>query len=356
MKILFFDDGLNDLIKRENNLMLNSLEKAGAEIKLHTLNSSDAYRLKTSHFQVYDEFLNHAEIEKPDIAFIRGLSFPEYLLSELEVRKTEYKISFIFFLREISRSLARSNIMKKLISLPQIIPFQYSLIGQMQDPPTTWIKTGGSKINYKIINEGLNKDLDKFNYDKEKARDYFGIQKDKFVCLFFGRDDFTKGLDVLIDAFRENLNKNYLLYIQTSKSNREETLGFDNVVFNNFFIEEGLVGKLFKACDLVVLPYRKEYEYSSTWVARLSIMAKCPIVVPNITPFNKLINHFKVGVLFDVEDFSSLANSIKEARSNYDKIMNEADFDGYLDICPSWDELGEDIVSEWKKHLDKEDC
>ncbi len=348
MRILYYnDDVLGDLIKRENNLMINSLKKAGADIELYNFQSNDKYRLKNAHFQVYENFLNRAETSKPDIAFIRGLSFPEFLLSELEVRKTEYKISFIFTQRELSRSMARANLMKKLISRPEVISMQQSLIGDLLEPSAFWKDVGGDVVYCKILTEPLDKNLEKFNHEKEEARDYFGIQKNKFVCLFFGRDNFTKGLDVLIDAFKYHLNKDFLLYIQTTGENRE--INVENIIYNNFFIEEKFVGKLFRACDLTILPYRKEYTYSGSWVSRLSFMAKRPIVAPDFMPFNKLINRFKLGKLFNAEDSVSLAVAIMEAKRKYNEIIEKAEFDRYLDIILNTDELGKVIVREWSK-------
>jgi len=351
MRMLYYNDGNLQVVKRENNLILNGFKENGVDIELYELNDKDWYRNKSKHFQVYENFLDYADKTKPDIAFIRGLSFPEHLLPELQARPDFHsRVSFMFYFRESARSMARAITMKSLLEMPQVKKgFISSMVGKYQDVPNNWKKVNPDKNKYIIVPEVLHETPKDFKADKIKARRYFGLPEDKFVCLFFGAINYSKGLDILLDAM-EYLDDDFELMVQsfTTDFNYDfdiyRLLGKDKITFNNSFIDDESVGSLFSACDLVVLPYRNEYSYSSSWVGRLSALAKKPIVVPNFSPFNIFINKFKTGETFESESPRALADSINRIKLNYGDIMKNALFEQYVDLTLNWTELTQEIV------------
>jgi glycosyltransferase involved in cell wall biosynthesis len=107
------------------------------------------------------------------------------------------------------------------------------------------------------------------------ARNYFGLNEDEKVLLFFGFIRPYKGLDLLIEGLAKTKSKNVKLiiagefytdekpYFDLAKQWRIE----DKLIWKNHFISNEEVGLYFCAADLVVQPYKHATQSGVTQIA-----------------------------------------------------------------------------------------
>ena len=100
--------------------------------------------------------------------------------------------------------------------------------------------------------------------NKTESRKKLSIAEDKFVYLFFGAVREYKGVDTLIEAFKELNNPEAVLVIAGKALNEkinsrisEQCTNHENILFVPKFIEPEDVQLYMNACDVVVFPYRK---------------------------------------------------------------------------------------------------
>ena len=170
-------------------------------------------------------------------------------------------------------------------------------------------------------------DLD-FLYNEDisrsEARKVLGIElpEDSRIVLFFGQIKKTKGLDILIKAFAQLKEKNVFLVIagRCWKTDMDKYHSLINSlkIKNKTIIEEKYIKnrdvmRLFKAADVVVLPYIKVYN-SSVLLRGMDYGAVN--VVSDLSFFTEVIKDGSNGLIFKSGD-------IKELRSVLSVILND---------------------------------
>ena len=111
--------------------------------------------------------------------------------------------------------------------------------------------------------------------DKMVARNYFGLNEDEKVLLFFGFIRPYKGLDLLIEGLAKTKSENVKLIIAGEFYTDEKPyfdlakkweIG-DKLIWKNHFISNEEVGLYFCAADLVVQPYKHATQSGVTQIA-----------------------------------------------------------------------------------------
>ena len=185
--------------------------------------------------------------------------------------------------------------------------------------------------------------------DQKSSREHLGLPSDKTILLFFGMIKKVKGLEVLLQSFKQVIDKNpdtvlliagkpwkndFAIYQQIID---QEHLT-KNIILHTKFIQHSDVEHYFCASDLVVLPYKKIYQ-SGVLMMTLSYLR--PALVSDLPPLKDVIIDNKTGFIFKSEDAYDLAEklnfilsdkeSLDRVQTNGARLVNEKF---------GWDEIG----------------
>ena len=328
MKILFSSFSPEEV-------QFNKFKSLGHEVIRYNWfsNKNEEFRLKTRHFQMYENFLNFAQEEKVDlIYFCDYLNVPEFLLGELKVRpEFTPKIIFMIQMREVNRSLMRANTIKELLDMPQIAKVMTFSMGLSNySYPETLIKVGTNFSKIKNLGELFSEDPN-FSITKKESRELFSIPKDAFVILWCGRWIYSKGIDIFVDAAKF-IDKDIFIFAHKNpaESDFDDSLS-EKLIKNHpntkFIIKHfDNMKYVYSAVDAVICSHRKICEYSESGIPSMAALAKIPIVAPNFNYFKEIIHRYKIGITFEPENVIALASAINLVKYNYDFIIKDAQF------------------------------
>jgi D-inositol-3-phosphate glycosyltransferase len=168
----------------------------------------------------------------------------------------------------------------------------------------------------------------------------------KRYLLFFGQLKKVKGLDVLIRAMGlarsdfqliiagRNRDDNFSSYHQLIK----ETGTGNRVIAINRFITNEERDFMFRACEAVIVPYKRVYQ---SGVLLMAMSYGKTVVASGLEPFLEMIRHEENGLLFPPGDHQTLANLIDSLYDGmYDeKILGNNAFQ-YVKEANSWQMIG----------------
>jgi glycosyltransferase involved in cell wall biosynthesis len=154
------------------------------------------------------------------------------------------------------------------------------------------------------------------SYEHKKELGY--SENDK-VLLFFGYVRKYKGLDLLIDAFpsiKSSIPGAKLLivgefydspdfYLNKIKQLQIEK---DTVVVNQFVPNEE-VGKYYKACDLVILPYRSA---TQSGILNVAYGFSKPVLVTDVGGLSEFVEDKKTGLIIRPDSPQEIASGVSE--------------------------------------------
>ena len=179
----------------------------------------------------------------------------------------------------------------------------------------------GSRVKVTVIPFGINNAVPNTLLTPRDARRRLGMGQDERAILFFGNIAPYKGLEYLVQAFRQLLAgcKDYRLIIAGRPKNCEsywtpirEELRDDveagRVLLRADFIPDEETEVYFKAADVCVLPYRHIYQ---SGVLFLGHSFGLPVVAADVGSLKDDIVEGKTGFLFRPEDPADLANAIE---------------------------------------------
>ena len=168
-----------------------------------------------------------------------------------------------------------------------------------------------------VLNTPLFKNIEK----KDLFREKLGIKKDKTIFLYQGGLSKGRGIEVLLDAFKDiNDNKSVIVFMgygPLEKVIQEASKKYPNIYFHPAVSPEVLLDYTSSA-DFGIstiedgcLSYRyclpnKMFEY---------LMAEIPVIVSNLYEMRKLVNRYKIGVVAKENSPKGLKEAIKEAMS-----------------------------------------
>jgi glycosyltransferase involved in cell wall biosynthesis len=174
-------------------------------------------------------------------------------------------------------------------------------------------------------------------YDSDDKTSFTGLrneldfsEKDK-VLLFFGYVRKYKGLDLLIEAFpaiKSSIPNAKLLivgefydspnfYIDQIKKLGVE----DDIVIINKFVPNEDVGKYYKACDLVILPYRSA---TQSGILNVAYGFSKPVLVTNVGGLSEFVEVNKTGLVVKPDSPEEIAKGVVEYFNLKDKVDFES--------------------------------
>ena len=243
-------------------------------------------------------------------------------------------ISFgIFGHREIYESRSRFNLIKNIMKKNCISNAIIHSISNDLKPPNT--------------NFCSSKLLASSDPLYDNIKDYEGIKEksvsEKIRYTFFGMAYYGKGLDIYSEALdfldeKTTLKTNHTFAGNLKLSPKNEFLNRKAIILDRYF-DEIEVLNLFKNTDVLVLPYRKTYENVTSGVLVQAALSKTLVIAPDIYPFNKVINEYKLGLLFKVEDSQSLCEVINFMTENILNLKKSANFNKFVSKIASWDSI-----------------
>lgn len=214
-----------------------------------------------------------------------------------------------------------------------------STIEEMQklgiDTKNTYINPIGSYIG-----------IYKNSITEESARKYFEFNEKDFVFLFFGLIKPYKGVEDLLETFKQLIKKrkNVRLLIAGKCRNKDIKMKLDNykidlkegVKIYTEFIENDEIQYYFNCADVVVFPFKK-ITTSSTVILALSFGK--PIICPKIGNLKELPDN--LGFFYKPGSKEALLDCMENAILNKEKLkkMGKNSFD-YANSL-SWDKIAE---------------
>ena len=141
---------------------------------------------------------------------------------------------------------------------------------------------------------------------RKEAERILGIKENKKNILFFGLIRKYKGLDILIDAFKE-LGEEYQLIIagepygsfDSYAAQIEKSGAKDRIHLFPEYIKDSDVKKYFSAADLTVLPYRSA---TQSGISSVSYHFEVPMVVTDVGGLKETIGERGTGIVTERPD------------------------------------------------------
>ena len=183
---------------------------------------------------------------------------------------------------------------------------------------------GAQEARISVIPFGINNSVPNTNLTPSEAKRMLGIAVGKKTILFFGRITPYKGLEYLIDAFRQVLKRgdDYRLiiagrldaaagekYWNTIQEAIREDVREGRVLLKTEFIPDEHTEVYFKAADVLVLPYRHIYQ---SGVLFLGHSFGLPVLAADVGSLKEDIVEGKTGFMFRPEDSIDLASVIEK--------------------------------------------
>ena len=221
-----------------------------------------------------------------------------------------------------------------------------STIGEMR-------KLGLNTKNTYITSLGSYIGVYKNNITKESARKYFKFNEKDFVFLFFGMIELYKGVEDLLETFKQLIKKrkNARLLIAGKCSNKDIKMKLDNykiefkedVKIYTEFIKNDEIQYYFNCADVAVFPFKK-ITTSSSVILALSFGK--PIICPEIGDLKELPNN--IGFFYKPRNKKGLLNCMEKVILNKEKLekigKNSFDYANSL----SWDKIAEKTYNIYK--------
>jgi glycosyltransferase involved in cell wall biosynthesis len=150
------------------------------------------------------------------------------------------------------------------------------------------------------------------------ARQYLGIEPDVPVILFFGQIKKVKGLQYLIQAFRQVVDQCPTARLVIAGPEWKESFASymaliselnlaDRIITRIEYVPDEEVGYYFSSADVVALPYTEAYQSGVLYMAYS--FAK-PVVASAIGGLAEVVEDGVTGLLVSPADVNQLSNSL----------------------------------------------
>jgi glycosyltransferase involved in cell wall biosynthesis len=218
----------------------------------------------------------------------------------------------------------------------------------------------GAKIS--VIPFGINNSVPQTDLGLEGARHQLGIPAEDRTILFFGNIAPYKGLEYLIDAFRQIMavGGQYRLIIAGNPKNCESYwsairnsldchVNRDRIFRKIEFVPDAETEVYFKAADVLVLPYRHIFQ---SGVLSLGYSFGLPAIATDVGALREDIIEGKTGFVCRPEDSDDLARVIEKYFSSdlYRELSSHRqEIREYARRRYSWDVVGQLTVDVYAK-------
>jgi len=161
---------------------------------------------------------------------------------------------------------------------------------------------------------------------KAEAKQRLGLEEEKKYILFFGIVREYKGLDLLLEAFKdERFNDLNLIIAGEFYENPDRYLAKidspelkDRIIHHAKFIKDDEVVNYFCAADVVVQPYKHA---TQSGITQIALHFNKPMIVTDVGGLAELVPNEKVGYVVQPN-----AKEIAEAIHNYYSLNKESKF------------------------------
>lgn len=242
------------------------------------------------------------EIE-PDIVHIHSTFAGFFVRLPLFFRKRKYKVVYCShgwsFLMDISDNKKRIYaFIEKILSKKTDV-----IINISKDEFNKSMKYGLPKKKSILIYNGI-KDFEENSNKYETIRKPNNIRIDntKINLLFVGRFDKQKGLDILLEFFKDYGNEKIQLFTIGERVLGEQILLSKNV-HNLGWIDNKLIDDYYKLFDAIIMPSRWE---GFGLVAIEAMKNSKPVICSNRGALPELVREEINGYLFDIDNLDSL--------------------------------------------------
>jgi D-inositol-3-phosphate glycosyltransferase len=206
-----------------------------------------------------------------------------------------------------------------------------------------------------VLRHPINNAFPDTDLSPAEAKQRLGIRGDEKTILFFGRIKPYKGLEHLLDAFRQIVSRdvNYRLIVagEPKKGNEKYLDEIRQTVDSEFdqkkiilkiqFIPDEEMELYLKAADVLVLPYKEIFQ---SGVLFLAYSFGLPVVATDVGSFREEIIEGRTGFLCKPRDPIDMANTIEKyfASDLYrDLKRRRQEIRDYAYAQHSWDAVGE---------------
>jgi glycosyltransferase involved in cell wall biosynthesis len=164
--------------------------------------------------------------------------------------------------------------------------------------------------------------------EKAQARKQLALSETSKVLLFFGQIKDVKGLDLLLQAMPNVLEKHPdVVLLIAGRPWKSDFSKYENIIqdlkiehacsTHIRFIQDKEVPTFYAACDLVVLPYRRIYQ---SGVLLMSMSYGRVTVSSDLPGMKEVVSDGETGVLFESENVASLSSKLVQALNEADKL------------------------------------
>jgi glycosyltransferase involved in cell wall biosynthesis len=189
-------------------------------------------------------------------------------------------------------------------------------------------------IPHGVFNYGVNCKARKFPHDRPLR------------LLFFGRILKYKGLDIMVDAYKQivgSMHRSIELYITGSgESCFSDYRKIPGLFIDNRWIPENEISDIFNKADLVITPY---IEASQSGVIPTAYAAGLPVVATPVGGIKEQVWHKHTGIIADSVKSKDVAKAIAELVNNpelYEKCSARALYEAENNL--SWALTGKKVL------------
>ncbi|OOR10933.1 glycosyl transferase [Bacillus cereus] len=282
---------------------------------------------------------------KPDIVHVHSSFAGLYVRLLYFIKKRDVKIVYCShgwsFLMDTSRLKKRIySLIERVLALKTDTIVNISLYEH-----TNSLKYNLPEKKSTVIYNGISNR----NNDKRIPLD---IEKDCINLLFVGRFDKQKGLDILIDIFKNNSLPKVNLYIIGEPVVSHVEFQFPKNVINLGWIDNKLLDSYYSDMDAVIMPSRWE---GFGLVAIEAMKNRKPVIVSNRGALPELISQEVNGYIFDLEKTNELVEILLRLDKVELKEMGNRGRSIYEEKFTS-DIMNGKIIEEYKKLVDNITC
>lgn len=158
---------------------------------------------------------------------------------------------------------------------------------------------------------------------KKQSRERLGLSPDKKIVLFFGMIKSTKGLDILLHAWKKADSNSELVIAgrmrDGSFKNYQDIIDLEPISRNVHLMIRQISKEernlLFSAADLLVLPYRRIYQ---SGVLMMAMSYAVPVIATRLKAFEEMLRDNYDALLVDVDDPDQLSRALNLLLSDSD--------------------------------------
>lgn len=195
---------------------------------------------------------------------------------------------------------------------------------------------------------------------QEESRKFLKLESNKKIILFFGQIKKVKGVDVLIKAMKQVVDKHEdVLCVIAGKVWKDDFSIYQNLInqlgIQQYFrtdihyIEDSNIKYYFNAADIVVFPYRQIYQ---SGCILLAYAYGKPVIATSEGEFLTVVKDKETGLLVPSGDDSALSDAIEYYLNNMD-IATKFGICGKDDLLIrlSWDNIASQVFNVYKDIL-----